>query len=112
MQSHRYRLHDTTGDDVGVLEHPAPNVEPGDVVILPDGREAIVTSRVETQRGPLAALLQVAVAPTPLESDDGVAQIGRAPVVAHDKHAQETFDVDDYSVESLRSVGEFIGSQQ
>ena len=25
-----YRLHDTTGDDVGLIEHPAPNVEPGD----------------------------------------------------------------------------------
>ena len=37
-----YRLHDTTGDDLGLLEHPAPNVEPGDVVVLPDGREALV----------------------------------------------------------------------
>lgn len=26
-----YRLHDTTGDDLGLLEHPAPNVEPGDL---------------------------------------------------------------------------------
>jgi hypothetical protein len=32
-----YRLHDTTGDDLGLLEHPAPNVEPGDVVELEDG---------------------------------------------------------------------------
>ena len=31
-----YRLHDTTGDDLGTIEHPAPNVEPGDVVMLPD----------------------------------------------------------------------------
>jgi hypothetical protein len=43
------------------------------VIVLPDGREAIVTSRVETQRGPLAALLEVAIAPTPLQSDDGIA---------------------------------------
>jgi hypothetical protein len=24
-----YRLHYTTGDDLGAVEHPAPNVEPG-----------------------------------------------------------------------------------
>jgi hypothetical protein len=57
-----YRLHDTTGDDLGLLEHPAPNVEPGDVVVLADGQEAIVTGRVETGGvGPFAALLEVAV---------------------------------------------------
>jgi hypothetical protein len=28
------------------VEHPAPNVEPGDVVMLPDGREVLVTARV------------------------------------------------------------------
>jgi hypothetical protein len=44
-----YRLHDTTGDDLGVIEHPAPNVEPGDVVVLADGREALVTARVEAE---------------------------------------------------------------
>ena len=67
---YRYRLHDTTGDDLGTVEHPAPNVEPGDVAVLADGREAIVTARVETYgRGPLAALLEVAVAPTGDEPD-------------------------------------------
>src|SRR5574341_285422 len=25
-----YHLHDTAGDDLGLLEHPATNVEPGD----------------------------------------------------------------------------------
>lgn len=59
----RYRLHDTTGDDLGVIEHPAPNVEPGDVVMLADGQEALVTCRVEADGGPLAAMLEVAVAP-------------------------------------------------
>jgi hypothetical protein len=39
-----YRFHDTTGEDLGVIEHLAPNVEPGDVVVLPDGSEALVTS--------------------------------------------------------------------
>ena len=29
-----YRLHDTAGEDLGTLEHPAPNLEPGDVVVL------------------------------------------------------------------------------
>jgi hypothetical protein len=56
-----YRLNDTTGDDLGLLEHSAPNVEPGDVVVLADSREAIVTARVETQpRDPIHALLEVA----------------------------------------------------
>jgi hypothetical protein len=31
-----YRLHDAAGDHLGVIEHPAPNVEPGDVFTLPD----------------------------------------------------------------------------
>jgi hypothetical protein len=70
-----YRLHDTTGDDLGTLEHPAPNIEPGDVVVVADGREAIVTARVEAEPGwgQLVALLEVAIAPTPLTSDDGIA---------------------------------------
>jgi hypothetical protein len=57
-----YRVHDTAGDDLGLLEHPAPNLEPGDVVVLGDGREALVTARVEAEPGPLAALLEVVVA--------------------------------------------------
>ena len=68
-----YRLHDTTGDDLGLIEHAAPNFEPGDMVVLPDGREALVTARVEAELGPLAALLEVAIAPTPLTSDDSIA---------------------------------------
>ena len=68
-----YRLHDTNGEDLGLLEHPAPNVEPGDVVMLPDSREALVTARVESDEGPVAALLEVAIAPTPLTSDESIA---------------------------------------
>ena len=30
VHSYRYGLHDTTGDDLGLIEHPAPNIEPGD----------------------------------------------------------------------------------
>jgi hypothetical protein len=60
-----YRIHDTTGDDLGTIEHPAPNVEPGNVVMLADGREALITARVETDGGQVAALLEVAIAPTP-----------------------------------------------
>jgi len=67
------RVHDTTGDDLGLIEHPAPNVEPGDVVVLDDGREALVTARVETDDGDVAALLEVAIAPPPLTTDDGIA---------------------------------------
>ena len=61
----RYRLRDTTGDDLGLLEHPAPNLEPGDVVALADGREALVTARVDAEPGwgQLVALLEVAVSP-------------------------------------------------
>jgi hypothetical protein len=44
-------MHDTTGDDLDLLEHPAPNLEPGDVVVLTDGREALVTARVEAEPG-------------------------------------------------------------
>jgi hypothetical protein len=36
------------------------------VVVLADGREALVTARVETDGGQFAALLEVAIAPTPL----------------------------------------------
>lgn len=43
-----YRLHDTTGDDFGPLEHPAPNLELGDVIVIPDRRQALFTRRVET----------------------------------------------------------------
>jgi hypothetical protein len=32
----RYRVFSTTQDDLGTLEHPAPNLEPGDVIMLPD----------------------------------------------------------------------------
>jgi hypothetical protein len=63
----------TTGDDLGLIEHPAPNVEPGDVLVLPDGREALVTARVEAASGQLVALLEVAIAPTPLTSGDAIA---------------------------------------
>ena len=50
---------------LGLLEHPAPNLEPGDVVILTDGREALVTARVEVEPGPgpLVAMLEVALSP-------------------------------------------------
>jgi hypothetical protein len=60
--ANRQEIHasdDTTGNDFGTVEHPAPNVEPGDVLVLPDGREALVTARVEARPGPLEALLEV-----------------------------------------------------
>jgi hypothetical protein len=38
MEVSTYFLHGTSGDDLGLLEHPAPNLEPGDVVVLEDGR--------------------------------------------------------------------------
>jgi hypothetical protein len=50
----------------------AGNLEPGDIVFLPDGREALVTARVEAVAGPLAGLLEVVVAPSPLDADDAL----------------------------------------
>lgn len=60
-----YRLHDTSGEDLGLLEHPAPNLGPGDVVVLADEREAVVAARVEVEPGPgpLIAVLEVLVSP-------------------------------------------------
>jgi hypothetical protein len=60
-----YRLHAHDGDDLGLLEHPASNLEPGDVVPLADGREALVTGRVEACTRTLAALLEVVVSSEP-----------------------------------------------
>jgi hypothetical protein len=69
-----YRVRDQTGDDLGLLEHPAPNLEPGDVVVVADGREALITSRVEAEPGPgpLVAMLEVVIAPSRLETDDAL----------------------------------------
>jgi hypothetical protein len=44
------------------------------VVVLEDGREALVTARVETDGGQFAALLDVAIAPTPLTNDESIAK--------------------------------------
>jgi hypothetical protein len=41
--------------------------------LLADGREALVTAGVETDGGQLAALLEVAIAPRPLTSDESIA---------------------------------------
>jgi len=47
---------------LGLLEHPAPNVEPGDYVVLQDGRQALVTGRIEAGRSSrFAAILDVEV---------------------------------------------------
>jgi hypothetical protein len=37
-----YRLHDPNGDDLGEVEHPAPNVEPEDAITLRDAWDAVV----------------------------------------------------------------------
>jgi hypothetical protein len=41
-------------------------------VFLPDGREALIAARVEAAPGPLEPLLEVVVAPSPLERDDAL----------------------------------------
>jgi hypothetical protein len=42
--------------------------------VVADGREAIVTARVEAEPGPepLVAMLEVAIAPSRLEADDAL----------------------------------------
>ncbi len=62
-----YRLRDDeSGEELGVLEHPAPNVDVGDIVLLADNREAIVTARVEGGRGSrVTALLEIVLSPFP-----------------------------------------------
>jgi hypothetical protein len=62
-----YRLRDDeSGEDIGILEHPAPNVDVGDILLLADNREAIVTARVDGGRGSrVTALLEIVVSPFP-----------------------------------------------
>jgi hypothetical protein len=50
------------------------NLEPGDVVVLADGREAVVTTRVEAEPGwgQLVAMLEVAIAPSRREAEDAL----------------------------------------
>ncbi len=45
-----YRLHDTTGDNIGLLEHRSQNVEPGDVELL-DRRLHVRRSFVRGEMG-------------------------------------------------------------
>ena len=42
----------------------------GDVIVLPDSREALVTARVEAERGSLAALLEVVTVSETSNSSD------------------------------------------
>jgi hypothetical protein len=58
-----YSLHDPTGADLGVLDHPAPNLEPGDVVSLPSGDQAVVRARTDasSEPGVPVATLEVAL---------------------------------------------------
>ena len=71
---YRYRLHDTTGDELGLLEHPAPNLEAGDVVVTRDGREALVTARVEAEQGHAGGAARRWLShPRPLTSDQSIA---------------------------------------
>jgi hypothetical protein len=69
-RSHPAPPHDTTGDDLGFDRDPAPNVEPGDVLALADGGRCSLRLASMAKHGPMAALLQVVVAPSRLDSDD------------------------------------------
>ena len=57
---YRYRLHSTEGDDLGVILHPAPNLESGDIVVTEDDRRWRVTRYVEsTEADRIQRLLEV-----------------------------------------------------
>jgi hypothetical protein len=58
-----YRVRSLSGDYLGRVEGLAPNLDRGDVVELPTGRDAIVIARVETGEESIIALLEVMVAP-------------------------------------------------
>lgn len=56
----RYRLNDTEGGFVCELEHPAPNLEPGDVVTSPDGKRWRILRYVPApEDAPIHRLLEV-----------------------------------------------------
>ena len=59
-----YRVRSMSGDYLGLVEHPAADVDRGDVVELPSGHDAIVTERFESGEESIVALLEVAVAPS------------------------------------------------
>jgi hypothetical protein len=69
-----YRLHDTTGDDLGLLEHLRRTSSPVMLWVLADGREGVVTARVEAEPGwgQLVAMLEVAVAPVPVGDEESL----------------------------------------
>ena len=55
LRDSREALDGVLSDDLGV-EHPAPDLAPGDIVFLADGREALVTMQVEWRPGLLEVL--------------------------------------------------------
>jgi len=60
----RYVVQDGTGY-VGILEHASQTLEAGDVVVLGDGREALVTARVGAGRASrFTAVLEVVIEPS------------------------------------------------
>ena len=58
-----YRLYDTAGESLGQFEDPATTIAPGDIVVLEDGRDARVTTRIETNDERTGATLVVFTAP-------------------------------------------------
>ena len=69
----RYRLHDTDGDDLGELPHPAPNLEPGDTVTTEDGRSwRVVRYVLAPAEAPVHRLLEVEPEPATEDGLNGV----------------------------------------
>jgi hypothetical protein len=54
---YRYRVHDTDGDDLGLILHPAPNLETGDIVVTDYDRRWRVTRYVENRDGDIVRRL-------------------------------------------------------
>jgi len=58
-----YLLYDTAGGNLGEFEDPATTIGPGDIVVLEDGRDALVTTRIEASDEGACATLVVFTAP-------------------------------------------------
>jgi len=60
---HTYQLVGA-GGYTGLLEQPSPHLKAGDVIVLADGREALVTVRMESWHGSrFAATLHLLISP-------------------------------------------------
>lgn len=51
METFRYRLIDTAGGEIGIINDPRPLIDPGDRVRLPNGLEGTVVDVYDDEDG-------------------------------------------------------------